>query len=183
MALTRRGFLQTSALSLYAPPRHRTPQHRRHLPRRLRLRRLPPLRQPRLHHPQRPAPRLPGLPLHEFLRPPGHLLRLPLRPAQRLLPPGRTKVFGAHGPGARGLEPNFQTMGQVLKTAGYRTAVFGKWHIGDQPDTRPPASRLRRILRPDVFERYVGIPPRTPRELRRQTPPVLGKRPCEGAPA
>lgn len=53
--------------------------------------------------------------------------------------PGRTKVFGAHGPGARGLEPRFATMGEVLKTAGYRTAVFGKWHIGDQPDTRPPA--------------------------------------------
>jgi arylsulfatase A-like enzyme len=30
-------------------------------------------------------------------------------------------------------------MGEVLKTAGYRTAVFGKWHIGDQPDTRPAA--------------------------------------------
>jgi len=53
--------------------------------------------------------------------------------------PGRTKVFGAHPPGARGLEPSFATVGEVLKTAGYRTAVFGKWHIGDQPDTRPPA--------------------------------------------
>ena len=53
--------------------------------------------------------------------------------------PGRTKVFGAHGPGARGLDPSFATMGQVLQTKGYRTAVFGKWHIGDQPDTRPPA--------------------------------------------
>lgn len=53
--------------------------------------------------------------------------------------PGRTKVFGAHGPRARGLDPSFATMGQVLKAKGYRTAVFGKWHIGDQPDTRPPA--------------------------------------------
>jgi arylsulfatase A-like enzyme len=53
--------------------------------------------------------------------------------------PGRTKVFGAHPPRARGLEPSFATMGEVLKPAGYRTAVFGKWHIGDQPDTRPPA--------------------------------------------
>jgi arylsulfatase A-like enzyme len=51
--------------------------------------------------------------------------------------PGRTKVFGAHSPGARGLEPTFATMGEVLKTAGYKTAVFGKWHIGDQPETRP----------------------------------------------
>ncbi|MDX2150006.1 MAG: sulfatase [Bryobacteraceae bacterium] len=53
--------------------------------------------------------------------------------------PGRTKVFGAHGPRARGLEPTFETMGQVFRRGGYRTAVFGKWHIGDQPDTRPPA--------------------------------------------
>lgn len=51
--------------------------------------------------------------------------------------PGRTKLVGAIGPGARGLDPSFATMGQVLKTAGYRTACFGKWHIGDQPDTRP----------------------------------------------
>jgi arylsulfatase A-like enzyme len=53
--------------------------------------------------------------------------------------PGRTKVFGAHPPRARGLDPKFATMGQVLKHRGYATAVFGKWHLGDQPDTRPPA--------------------------------------------
>ncbi|MCL4782383.1 MAG: sulfatase [Bryobacterales bacterium] len=53
--------------------------------------------------------------------------------------PGRTKVFGAHGPRARGLDPSFATLGNVMQSAGYKTAVFGKWHIGDQPDTRPPA--------------------------------------------
>lgn len=53
--------------------------------------------------------------------------------------PGRTKVFGAHGPKARGLDPKYATIGQVLKKRGYTTAIFGKWHIGDQPDTRPPA--------------------------------------------
>jgi arylsulfatase A-like enzyme len=53
--------------------------------------------------------------------------------------PDRTKVFGAHAPGARGLDPKFATMGEMLKAGGYRTGVFGKWHIGDQPDTRPPA--------------------------------------------
>ncbi|MEZ5402426.1 MAG: sulfatase [Bryobacteraceae bacterium] len=51
--------------------------------------------------------------------------------------PGRTKVFGAHPPRARGLDPKFATMAQVLKPRGYRTAVFGKWHLGDQDDTRP----------------------------------------------
>jgi arylsulfatase A-like enzyme len=53
--------------------------------------------------------------------------------------PGRTKVFGAHAPRERGLDPKFATLGEVLKVKGYRTATFGKWHIGDQPDTRPPA--------------------------------------------
>jgi len=53
--------------------------------------------------------------------------------------PGRTKVFGAHPPRAKGLDPKYATVGEVLKARGYRTAVFGKWHVGDQPDTRPPA--------------------------------------------
>lgn len=53
--------------------------------------------------------------------------------------PGRTKMFGAHGPRARGVDPSFATVGQVLQKAGYKTATFGKWHIGDQPETRPPA--------------------------------------------
>lgn len=53
--------------------------------------------------------------------------------------PGRTKVFGAHGPNGRGLETTFPTMGEIFKSAGYTTAVFGKWHCGDQPETRPHA--------------------------------------------
>ena len=53
--------------------------------------------------------------------------------------PGRTKVFGAHPPHAKGLDPKYATLGEVLKKRGYSTAVFGKWHLGDQPETRPPA--------------------------------------------
>jgi arylsulfatase A len=53
--------------------------------------------------------------------------------------PGRTKVFGAHGPNGRGLEPGFATIAEVVKDQGYATAHFGKWHIGDQPETRPLA--------------------------------------------
>jgi len=51
--------------------------------------------------------------------------------------PGRTKVFGAHGPNGRGLDPQFATIAEVLKKRNYTSAVFGKWHVGDQPDTRP----------------------------------------------
>lgn len=53
--------------------------------------------------------------------------------------PGRTGVFGAHGPNGRGLDPKYATMAEMLKKAGYATAHFGKWHCGDQADTRPLA--------------------------------------------
>jgi arylsulfatase A-like enzyme len=53
--------------------------------------------------------------------------------------PERTGLVGAHGPRARGMDPKWPTIAQLLKSKGYATAVFGKWHIGDQPETRPPA--------------------------------------------
>lgn len=53
--------------------------------------------------------------------------------------PGRTKVFGAHPPKAKGLDPKFATLAEVLKPRGYATAVFGKWHLGDREETRPQA--------------------------------------------
>ena len=53
--------------------------------------------------------------------------------------PGRNKVFGAHGPFGRGLEPAIKILSEILQPVGYATAHFGKWHIGDQPETRPHA--------------------------------------------
>ncbi|MFT4640178.1 MAG: arylsulfatase A [Verrucomicrobiales bacterium] len=53
--------------------------------------------------------------------------------------PGRTKVFGAHGPNGRGLDPKFTNIAEMLKKKDYQTAIFGKWHVGDQPETRPAA--------------------------------------------
>ena len=47
-----------------------------------------------------------------------------------------------------GLSPEETTLADLLKAAGYRTALFGKWHLGHQPRFRP----LER-----GFEEYLGI--------------------------
>ncbi|MEF8811539.1 MAG: sulfatase-like hydrolase/transferase, partial [Bacteroidales bacterium] len=51
--------------------------------------------------------------------------------------PGRTGVFGAHGPNSECLDPEFATLGEVMQQNGYTTASFGKWHLGDVPGQRP----------------------------------------------
>lgn len=38
-----------------------------------------------------------------------------------------------------GMAPEALTIAEIFKSEGYATAISGKWHIGDQPDTRPPA--------------------------------------------
>ena len=49
----------------------------------------------------------------------------------------------------KGLNPNEITIAEVLKGAGYRTAIFGKWHLGDQPEFLPMRQG---------FDEYFGIP-------------------------
>jgi arylsulfatase A-like enzyme len=51
--------------------------------------------------------------------------------------PGRTKMFGATAPTERGLDPKYATLAEQLKKGGYATGWFGKWHLGDVPETRP----------------------------------------------
>ena len=51
--------------------------------------------------------------------------------------PGHNRVFGAHPPKARGLDTTFITMPEMLGENGYTTGFFGKWHLGDQEETRP----------------------------------------------
>ena len=38
-----------------------------------------------------------------------------------------------------GMSPQALTMAEIFKSEGYATAISGKWHIGDQPETRPGA--------------------------------------------
>lgn len=48
-----------------------------------------------------------------------------------------------------GLNPEEETIAGMLKGAGYRTALVGKWHLGDQQEFLP--SRFG-------FDRYYGLP-------------------------
>ncbi len=65
--------------------------------------------------------------------------------AKRALPiPG--VLFPA---GAVGLSPAERTVAEVLRDAGYTTAMIGKWHLGDQPEFLPTRQG---------FESYFGLP-------------------------
>ncbi len=49
----------------------------------------------------------------------------------------------------KGLSPDETTLAEVLKQAGYATAAFGKWHLGDQPPFLPTHQG---------FDTFFGIP-------------------------
>jgi len=48
-----------------------------------------------------------------------------------------------------GLNPKEITIAETLKSVGYTTGCFGKWHLGDQPEFLPTAQG---------FDMYYGIP-------------------------
>ena len=71
-----------------------------------------------------------------------------------LLTGSHPKRIGMHQhvlfPGAtKGLNPSEHTIADHLKGQGYATACFGKWHLGDNPETLP---------RKNGFDTYFGIP-------------------------
>jgi len=49
----------------------------------------------------------------------------------------------------KGLNPEEMTIAEVLRTAGYATGIFGKWHLGDQPEFLPTRQG---------FDYFFGIP-------------------------
>lgn len=64
--------------------------------------------------------------------------------------PSRNGVFHVYYPGVnKGLNPEEVTIAEVLKPAGYRTAIIGKWHLGDRPQFLPTTQG---------FDSYFGIP-------------------------
>lgn len=49
----------------------------------------------------------------------------------------------------KGLNPEEVTIAEVLKAAGYKTGMFGKWHLGDQPEFLPTRQG---------FDEFYGLP-------------------------
>jgi arylsulfatase A len=69
----------------------------------------------------------------------------------------------------KGMSPEEITIAEVLKKAGYETALIGKWHLGDQPDFLPSRQG---------FDTVFGIPyshdihPYHPSQKRFKFPPL-----------
>jgi arylsulfatase A len=64
--------------------------------------------------------------------------------------PQRVSILGALGPGAKvGINENEILLPELLKARGYATAIFGKWHLGDNPRFLPTRHG---------FDRYFGLP-------------------------
>lgn len=68
-----------------------------------------------------------------------------------------------------GLNPDEITIAEIARSAGYRTGIFGKWHLGDQPELLPTRQG---------FEEFFGLPyshdimPRHPRQEFFNFPPL-----------
>ncbi|GAB3271181.1 sulfatase [Larkinella harenae] len=64
--------------------------------------------------------------------------------------PNRVGISGALGPGSPiGLNPEEETIAELLKEKGYATGIFGKWHLGSQKAFLP---------RQQGFDDYYGVP-------------------------
>ncbi|MBA7547824.1 N-acetylgalactosamine-6-O-sulfatase [subsurface metagenome] len=64
--------------------------------------------------------------------------------------PNRIGISGALFPNHEiGLNPNELTLAEMLKTKGYATAIFGKWHLGHHKKFLPLQHG---------FDEYVGVP-------------------------
>ena len=64
--------------------------------------------------------------------------------------PNRVGIAGALGPNAQiGIHSQEVTLGELVKTRGYATAIFGKWHLGHHPEFLPTRHG---------FDEYLGLP-------------------------
>tara|TARA_R110002074_G_scaffold134789_2_gene279124 strand:- start:40 stop:1467 length:1428 start_codon:yes stop_codon:yes gene_type:complete len=64
--------------------------------------------------------------------------------------PNRIGIHNALGPGSPiGINASEVTIAEMLKNIGYKTAIFGKWHLGDSPKFLPTRHG---------FDEFFGIP-------------------------
>jgi len=64
--------------------------------------------------------------------------------------PNRIGIHNALGPGSpTGINSSEMTLAEMLKRIGYKTAIFGKWHLGDSPQFLPTRHG---------FDEFFGIP-------------------------
>lgn len=64
--------------------------------------------------------------------------------------PNRIGIHGALGPGNdHGINASETTLAEMLKTIGYKTAIYGKWHLGHHPKFLPTRHG---------FDEWFGIP-------------------------
>ncbi len=64
--------------------------------------------------------------------------------------PNRIGIHGALGPkGVTGINAKEMTLAEMVKQRGYATAMFGKWHLGHQPQFLPPNHG---------YDEYFGLP-------------------------
>lgn len=64
--------------------------------------------------------------------------------------PNRIGIHNAFMPNAKiGINPEETTVAEMLKSNGYSTAIFGKWHLGDNPKFMPNKHG---------FDEFFGIP-------------------------
>jgi arylsulfatase A-like enzyme len=84
--------------------------------------------------------------------------------------PNRIGIHGALGPNSKtGLGTAETTLAETLKTRGYATAIFGKWHLGRAPQFLPTRHG---------FDTYFGLPysndmwPKHPEAARGTYPPL-----------
>ncbi|MCM4173636.1 arylsulfatase [Arenibacter sp. TNZ] len=64
--------------------------------------------------------------------------------------PNRIGIHNALGPGSPiGINSSEMTLAEMLKRIGYKTAIFGKWHLGDSPQFLPTRHG---------FDEFFGIP-------------------------
>ena len=59
-------------------------------------------------------------------------------------------MSGAIGPEAKiGLNPDEETIAEIVKQKGYKTAIFGKWHLGSKKEFLPLQQG---------FDEFYGVP-------------------------